>query len=125
MWAASEGNTAAAEMLIEFGAGVKAKSKGGWFTPLLFAVRNGHKQTVQALLAHGANANDVAPDGTSALNMAVVGDRYELSIDGRRIFYGPMPPADVGGVRQLTLDIQTVGLTGAFSDVHWQTAGAK
>ena len=46
MWAASEGHTAAAEMLIEFGADIKAKSKGG-FTPLLFAVRNGHKQTVQ------------------------------------------------------------------------------
>src|SRR3989441_10902126 len=78
MWAAWEGNPAAAEMLIEFGAGVKAKSKGG-FTPLLFAVRNGHKQTVQALLAHGANANDVAPDGTSALNMAVVNAYFDLA----------------------------------------------
>ena len=77
MWAASEGNTAAAEMLIEFGADVKVKSKGG-FTPLLFAVRNGHKETVQALLAHGANANDVAPDGTSALNMAVVNAYFEV-----------------------------------------------
>ena len=41
MWAASEGNADAAAMLIEFGADVKAKSKGG-FTPLLFAVRDAH-----------------------------------------------------------------------------------
>jgi ankyrin repeat protein len=78
MWAASEGNTAAALMLIEFGADVKAKSKGG-FTPLLFAVRGAHKDTVEALLAHGANANDKAPDGTSALNMAVVNAYFDVA----------------------------------------------
>ena len=78
MWAASEGNAAAAEMLIEFGAEVKAKSKAG-FTALLFAVRNGHIDAVEVLLAHGANVNDVAPDGTSALNMAVVNAYFELA----------------------------------------------
>src|SRR6185369_8123747 len=78
MWAASEGHTAAAGMLIEFGGDIKAKSKGA-FTPLLFAVRNGHVQTAKVLLAHGADANDVAPDGTSALNMAVVNAYYELA----------------------------------------------
>jgi cytohesin len=65
-------------MLIEFGADVKAKSKTG-NTPLLFAVRGGHKDTVQALLAHGASANDAAPDGTSALNMAVVNAYFEVA----------------------------------------------
>jgi len=65
-------------MLIEFGADVKAKSKSG-FTPLLFAVRNGHRKTVEALLAHGANANDVASDGTSALNVAVVNACFEVA----------------------------------------------
>jgi uncharacterized protein len=80
MWAASEGNTASAAMLIEFGADVKAESKGG-FTPLLFAVRGGHKDTVEALLSHGANANDAAPDGTSALNMAVVNAYFEVAAD--------------------------------------------
>jgi ankyrin repeat protein len=78
MWAASEGNTAAVETLVEFGAQVKTKSKSG-FTPLLFAVRNGHKDTVAALLAHGADANDLAPDGTSALNVAVVNACFEVA----------------------------------------------
>jgi ankyrin repeat protein len=65
-------------MLIEFGANIQTKSKGG-FTPLLFGVRGGHKDTVEALLAHGANANDSAPDGTSALNMAVVNAYFEIA----------------------------------------------
>jgi uncharacterized protein len=78
MWAASEGNAAAAALLIEFGADVKAKSKGG-FTPLLFAVRDAHIEAAKVLLEHGANVNDVAPDGTSALNMAIVNAYYELA----------------------------------------------
>jgi ankyrin repeat protein len=78
MWAASEGNTAAAEQLIEFGASVGTKSKSG-FTPYLFAVRNAHIETALALLKHGANVNDVAPDGTNALNMAVVNAYFEMA----------------------------------------------
>src|SRR5439155_10961181 len=78
MWAASEGNAKGAEMLLEFGADIKAKSKAG-FTPLLFAVRNAHIDAVKTLLGHGANANDVAPDGTNALNMAVVNTYFELA----------------------------------------------
>jgi len=61
MWAASEGNTAAADVLLEAGADLKLKSTGG-FTPLLFAVRNAHIDTAITLLKHGANVNDVAPD---------------------------------------------------------------
>src|SRR6202035_4862816 len=45
----------------------------------LFAVRGGHKDTVLALLAHGSNSNDVAPDGTSALNVAVVNAYFEVA----------------------------------------------
>src|SRR5262249_42282200 len=76
--AASEGNAAAAEELIEFGATVTTKSKAG-FTPFLFAVRNGHIEAARTLLQHGANVNDVAPDGTSALGMAVVNAYFEMA----------------------------------------------
>jgi len=83
MWAASEGNTAAAALLIEYGATVGIKSKAG-FTPLLFAVRNCHTETAKLLLAHGAGANDTAPDntfpgGTAALNVAVVNACFETA----------------------------------------------
>jgi ankyrin repeat protein len=78
MWAASEGNAAAADVLIAAGADVKAKSKAG-FTPLLFAVRNDHLQAVKVLIDHGANINDAAPDGTSALGMAVVNAYFDLA----------------------------------------------
>jgi ankyrin repeat protein len=78
MWAASEGNAGAAELLLAAGADVKAKSKTG-FTPLLFAVRNDHIDAAKVLLQHGANVSDAANDGTSALNMAVVNAYFELA----------------------------------------------
>jgi cytohesin len=90
MWAASEGNTTAAETLVEFGASQKSKSKGG-LTPFLFAVRDGRLETAQALLKLGANVNDVAPDGTSALNMAVVNAYFELA--GMLLEHGANPNA--------------------------------
>jgi ankyrin repeat protein len=51
----------------------------GGFTPLLFAVRNGHADVVRLLLEHGAHVDDLAPDGTSALNVAVVNALYEVA----------------------------------------------
>ena len=71
MWAAGQGNAGAEAMLIEFGADVHAKSKGG-YTPLLFAVLNNRIDAAKTLLEHGANVEDQAPDGTTALNMAIV-----------------------------------------------------
>ena len=42
----------------------------GGFTPLIFAAREGDVESATRLLAAGANANDAAPPGTSALVMA-------------------------------------------------------
>ena len=78
MWAAGEGNTKAVEMLVEFGADVKLKSKAG-YTAFLLAVRNNQIEAARTLLAHGANVNDVAPDGTSALNLACVNAYYDMA----------------------------------------------
>ena len=47
--------------------------------PLLFAVRNNHIDAVKVLLAHGANVNDVAPDTTSALGIAVVNGDLDMA----------------------------------------------
>jgi ankyrin repeat protein len=46
---------------------------------LLFAVRNAQLDAVRLLLEHGANVDDVAPDGTSALNVAIVNAFYEVA----------------------------------------------
>jgi hypothetical protein len=66
--AASQGNPKLVQLLLDHGADVKAKSKGG-SRPLLFAVRNDHPEAVRVLLDHGAGVNDAAADGTSALNI--------------------------------------------------------
>jgi ankyrin repeat protein len=78
MWAAGEGNAKAAELLVEFGGNVKAKSKNG-FTAFLFAVRNHRTDAAKILLDHGANVGDTAPDGTTALSMAIVNGYYDLA----------------------------------------------
>jgi uncharacterized protein len=110
MWAASEGHTEVVEALLKAGADMHARSKapparinpyespvpeakiavaqggrGGTarptdFTPLLFAVRNGHIPVVKALLAAGADPNETLADGTSALVLAAMNARYELGV---------------------------------------------
>ena len=50
------------------------------FTPLLFAVRNGHIPVVKALLAAGADPNETLSDGTCALVLAAMNARYELGV---------------------------------------------
>jgi ankyrin repeat protein len=52
----------------------------GGFTPLLFAVRQGHLDATKALLDAGANVNDKLPDGSSALVLATSNAHYELGL---------------------------------------------
>ena len=78
IFAAGEGNADAATLLIEFGAKLNERSKGG-YTPLLFAVRNNRYEMVKFLLEQGANVNDRIPDGTSALSMAILNADFDLA----------------------------------------------
>src|SRR5690606_12066989 len=57
---------------------VDAASSAG-FTALLFAVREARVAAVEALIERGANVDAVAPDGTSALNVAIVNAHYEAA----------------------------------------------
>lgn len=50
------------------------------FTPIMWAVREGHIDTVKALLDAGANLNDEKPgDGTTNLILAIINRHYELA----------------------------------------------
>jgi ankyrin repeat protein len=92
MWAASERHPQVVRALLETGANVHARSqvrrrristalggfdaeaareidKGG-YTALLFAAQQGTLESVKLLLAAGADVNDTAPEGTSALVVA-------------------------------------------------------
>ncbi len=108
MWASAEGHAAAIRVLIEGGADVHATSHGPGvtvsqqptasegnaqlqslkkrmaarldaFTPLLFAAQGGHIDATRALLEGDANVNDTAPDGTSALVLAIANSHWELA----------------------------------------------
>jgi uncharacterized protein len=91
MWAAAAGNTEVVELLIQHGADVKQRLDSG-FTPLLFAAREGKIETVKKLLQLGADVHDAistddktngrdAPNGTSAVILAVENGHFELAMD--------------------------------------------
>lgn len=87
MWALSERHNAIAQLLVERGANVNARTKAGeiggvyafagktqfgGFTPLMFAVRHNNQDAVKMLLAKGAALNDTANDGVTPLMVAVL-----------------------------------------------------
>ncbi|MBI4520284.1 MAG: ankyrin repeat domain-containing protein [Gemmatimonadetes bacterium] len=62
------------------GGGPSATTQGG-LTPLLHAVREGHHEAALALLAEGADVNQVKRgDGTSPLLMAAINGEYDLAL---------------------------------------------
>ena len=62
MLAIAENHTPVAEVLIESGAAVSARTNNR-FTPLLFAAQQGNIEAAQLLLSAGADVNESAPDG--------------------------------------------------------------
>ena len=101
MWAVSQRHSEVARALLEAGADVHARSRvrpvatassprtgaaegvavitEGGFTPLLFAARQGDLASARLLLAAGADVNDTAPAGTSALVVAAHSGHGELA----------------------------------------------
>lgn len=116
MWAAAGQFPEVVRVLIELGAEVRARSdvrrrrvgtelggfdgaaareidKGG-YTPLLFAAQQGTLETVKLLLAAGADVNDTAPEGTSALVVAAHSGHGPVST--LLLEHGADPNADGG-----------------------------
>ena len=100
MWAAAAGNVEAIGALLAGGSDLFALSEehdfrsrstgnGGArrppegpmieFSPLMFAVRNGHLGAVRTLLDAGADPNGAIPDGTAALLVAIINAHWELA----------------------------------------------
>jgi uncharacterized protein len=96
MWAAAEKNAAAVQVLIGHKADVNAKTHVapppkpldtifsapfpvGGMTALIFAARQNDLNSVRALLGAGADINESAADGTSAILVAVLNGHYELA----------------------------------------------
>lgn len=91
MWAAAEGHAEVIELLIQKGADVKHRLKSG-FTAFLFASREGKATAVRKLLQHGAVVHDAiitedktggrdAPNGTSAVLLAMENGHFELAME--------------------------------------------
>jgi ankyrin repeat protein len=108
MWAVAEAHPTVARVLVELGAEVSARSRGGepsvdfvtsryieppkeGFTALLFAARNGNLESVRLLLDAGADPNEIAPGGSTALLVAINNYHYETA--SLLVDYG----ADVNG----------------------------
>ena len=79
MWAVAERHPAAARLLLDHGADVGARSKGG-LTALLFAVRAGDLESLRLLLDRRADVHDTASDGTSALTLAIINARFDVAL---------------------------------------------
>jgi ankyrin len=69
MWAVAQRHSEAAQALIQGGADIRARSKGG-FTPFLFAARVGDVESAKLLIAAGANVNEPGPNGMTPLVLA-------------------------------------------------------
>ena len=132
MWAAGEGHADVGRLLLAAGADLDARSHSpaagaaaagagtytrriariDAFTPLLFAVRAGRMEAVQALLAAGAEANETASDGTSALVIAAANAHWELG--ARLLDAGADPNAAAQGWPALHQVVRTRNLNIGF-----------
>ena len=76
--AAKYGHVSAIQKLIKAGAPVRAADKNDHnYTPFIVACQNRQAAAAKALLAAGANVNDIDADGTPALHWAVFAERPE------------------------------------------------
>jgi len=71
-WAVFRDDLDMAKVLIDAGASVKAVTRNGAITPIIFAARNGNAAMIELLLKSGADANTTQTNGTTVLMEAAV-----------------------------------------------------
>jgi uncharacterized protein len=128
MWAAAENHPEAAKALIAAGANLNARSKKleyktdrfglegvltilprGYWTPLMYAAREGAVGAARALAEAGADLNVTDPDGTTALVLAIINGHYDTA--GVLVDKGADPNiADTAGMAALyaAVDMSTL-----------------
>lgn len=124
IWAAEEDRAEAVALLVEAGADINGRSaatkfsrerlgqsvlpKGAW-TPLMYAARQGSLAAARTLADKGASLDLTAPDGATALVLAIINTHYDLA--AMLLEKGADPNvADVTGMAALyaAVDMNTV-----------------
>lgn len=82
MWAIAEQHPELVPILIEHGADIHIRSKGG-LTAFLFAAQQGDVRSAQRLLAEGTDPNESMPDKTSALLLATSSGLQRFKTDDK------------------------------------------
>lgn len=99
MWAAARGRIDNLALLLQHGAQINRRTDKG-FTPLFFALKSGVPAAPVAMLEAGGDAGYVAPDGTSAVQLAMYQKDYAFA--ARLIARGvQLEAVDRGGNRLL------------------------
>ena len=109
MWAAEDDRADVVRLLLEAGAQVKTRSKGD-FSALLIAARAGSLDAARALVAAGADVNDMAPPGDPRESNSLGVGRPTEDVKA----YGP---DDTGAVRTSALVLAM--LNGHFDFATW------
>jgi ankyrin repeat protein len=92
------------------------------FTPLLFAARGGHIDTVEALLNAGADVDEAKPEGTTSLIIAIINNHWELA--STLLDYGADPNKGPGytALHQIAWS-RRINLKAAFHPGHPEPTG--
>ena len=78
MWAIAEGHADIVSSLIDHGADLRARSKGG-YTPLLFASLNGKIESAKILVSMDVDINEISSDKSSPLLIAAAAGHDKLT----------------------------------------------